>query len=286
MNGTNLSLPKKIAIFIIALLLMGEISARIARVADLPLYDANSTIGYIPKPNQHGAWLWKYDWAFNDKSMGVARPFSPGIPQSILLIGDSLVMGISNISQENRVGPQLEKATHRTVWPIGAFSWALQNEITYAYMHPEVTRNVSKIIIISNSEDYDHPSEWRSDATNPLKRPMLDLLFMAERKFRFSERPSSPWPVKKVENISEYFSTFVNNSPAPVEVFYYPNRAEMNTASPCGHHPQEIEAVTKGRWYCVASDPSWNKSLYQDGIHYTPEGAAVLARIIANHMEK
>lgn len=97
-------------LILLALLLGIELTVRATRVNDVPLYQADNRIGYIPVPNQTGAFLWTHRWTFNELSMGTAARFRPGLPGSILLVGDSLVLGGNPYRAEQRLGPQLAAA--------------------------------------------------------------------------------------------------------------------------------------------------------------------------------
>ena len=116
----------RIALAAVAALLLIELGLHASRVVDGPRYESNDRIGYIPKANQSGAFLWTNRWAFNELSMGTERPFRPSARTDILLIGDSIVYGGNPYRAEERLGPTLERVTKTTVWPIGAGSWSLQ----------------------------------------------------------------------------------------------------------------------------------------------------------------
>ena len=75
-----------------AALAIAEGSVRALGLVDLPLYDANAQIGYIPAANQQGSFLNKNDWQFNALHMG-APAFAPDPARDVLLVGDSLVYG-------------------------------------------------------------------------------------------------------------------------------------------------------------------------------------------------
>ncbi|MDB5694599.1 MAG: hypothetical protein JWN21_142 [Sphingomonas bacterium] len=93
------------AVLIVCLsLLTIEVIAQASRVTDVPLYRADRRIGYIPVPNQAGAFVWTNGWAFNDLSMGTPRRFVAGLPRRVLLIGDSIVLGGNPYSRARPAG--------------------------------------------------------------------------------------------------------------------------------------------------------------------------------------
>src|ERR1700754_881332 len=107
------------ALLTVAVLAVLEIYLRTSGVVDFPIYDVSSSLGYIPKPSQSGAFLDKNHWTFNDKSMG-AGPWNPDGHPNILLIGNSVIMGGNPYDQPQKIGPLLETALDNryAVWPI------------------------------------------------------------------------------------------------------------------------------------------------------------------------
>ena len=135
----------------------------------MPLYKADNQLGYIPAPNQSGAFLHSRQWRFNEYSMGSAA-FEPDPRRfNILLVGDSIVLGGNPLNQSDRLGPQLEKLSGWQVWPVSAGSWALQNELAYLRTHPDVLQRVDAVAIVSNSGDFGEPSSWASPVTRHIQ---------------------------------------------------------------------------------------------------------------------
>lgn len=66
-----------LALASVALFVVSEIAFRFTGVLDFPLFQPGPPYGYIPRPNQSGAFMRHNDWVFNERSMGTARPFSP-----------------------------------------------------------------------------------------------------------------------------------------------------------------------------------------------------------------
>jgi|SRR5450830_1296185 len=126
---------------------VGEIAVRALGAVDFPLYDADNTIGYIPKANQSGSFLNKNDWVFNDLHMGSGRQFAPSTKLDVLLVGDSIVLGGNPLRQSERLASQVEGGTDLAVWPISAGSWSLHNELTYLRQHTQVVRAVDAIVL-------------------------------------------------------------------------------------------------------------------------------------------
>jgi len=178
---------------LVSLLLLGEVAIQFFGLVEGPVYQANNQIGYIPAPNQTGAFMRSHTWRFNEYSMG-AGPFIPDSKRfNLLLVGDSLVLGGNPLAEPERLGPQLAKLTGWQVWPISAGSWAMQNELTYMRQHPAILEKMDAVVIVSNSADFDVPSSWASELTHPLHHPFPGLIYLA-RKYVFP--PSRPPQVK------------------------------------------------------------------------------------------
>jgi len=259
-----------------------ESFVRLSYISNIPYYNANNVIGYIPQPNQSGAFLWRNRWVFNDKSMGVAAPFKP-VRNAILLIGDSIVLGGNQLDQSQRIGVRLAAITGRTVWPISAGSWALQNELTYLRQHPEVVAGIDRIVILSNSEDFGPPSHWASPLTHPLHRPRSMALYALDRYIVKWTKPStSPaWIVPVRDNRRDFAALLAHGK--PVTVILYPTKAELQRDAPCDFAP-DWYVPPRSTGHCVSDIPGWGTAAYQDDIHPTAAGADRVAAFIAGVM--
>lgn len=259
-----------------------EIAVRASRVDDVPLYRADNHIGYIPAPNQSGAFIWTHRWAFNALSMGTDRPFTPHVPGSILLVGDSLVLGGNPYRAEDRLGPQLERVTGRRVWPIGAGSWALQNELQYLQDHPDVVAGVDRVVIVSNSGDFGSPSAWANELTHPRRRHWSSAWQLWLKYAWPSTIPAVPEALRvRPRNVQTQLNDLASRVRRPVIVMIYPNRAEEQNAARCGFAVPAMLRIPKVRIFCVKPARAWTASLYRDEIHPDADGMATLAHLIA-----
>lgn len=281
----------KVALAVAALLLLpaclAEIGARIAGIGDYPLYQASERLGYVPAPNQSGAFLRTRRWVFNEISMG-AGPFTPGPGCNLLLVGDSIVLGGNGFDQPQKLGPQLEQLIACRVWPISAGSWALLNELAYLDLHKaDVLPRVERIVFVSNSGDFGEPSVWSSEATHPTHRPVLLVPYVLWRYFLASEPPPSPdrggvdWEARWQAGLRDLVASF----PGQVSIVLYPDRSEERDQALRDKRllakTDELKAAGAAEILDVAGDRRWNASLYGDDIHPSPAGTAVLAAIIA-----
>ena len=57
-------------ILFILLFISSEVYLRYAGFASYPIYDVDAQIKYIPAANQHGSFLNRNAWFFNDRHMG------------------------------------------------------------------------------------------------------------------------------------------------------------------------------------------------------------------------
>lgn len=267
-----------------------ELAVRALGVTDFPLYDANTEIGYIPRPSQSGAFLHKNAWEFNSLSMG-AGPFKPAEGVNTLLIGDSVVLGGNPYRQDDRLGPTLQRESKNTIWPISAGSWSLRNELIYLRTHPDVLREINNFIFVLNSEDFQHASSWGCEITHPRTYP-ISAAYYAFQKYVHNFNPcTGVSPNLAVEDGDwkkevKDFIAHVNVQGKPVSFFLYPKKTETTDTS-LSISDLEIYAShlkqagnDKVRVFSVSRDPRWSNTFYRDGIHPTAEGTKILASII------
>jgi hypothetical protein len=277
-----------------ALALLGgaEAAARLSGVADVPLYVAGGELGYIPAPNQSGAFLRTRDWVFNELSMGTTR-FAPDPACNVLLVGDSIVLGGNPYRQADKLGPQLERRIACRVWPISAGSWALLNELIYLEMHhSDVVERVQQVVIVSNSGDFAEPSAWRSDLTHPRTRPLSAFLYGLRRyAFPPGEEPAPAVPQRDwTAEWRRRLGDLLARVAAPVAVVLYPDRSEQARPDSYEAHLGGPRAALRQAGVTtlveLGADPRWNGSLYRDDIHPTPAGTAILADVVADALAR
>lgn len=257
-----------------ALIVATEIAARLA--FDFPLYEADDRIGYWLKPDQHGAFLFTKDWAFNGDRLGVAEEFKPSSKLDVLLVGDSIVYGGNSFEQGEKLGPLLEAATGWQVWPAAAGSWALKNQLEFLDSKPHLVDGADVVVFVLNSGDFGPPSEWRSEYTHPRRKPLFYLPYLFLRYFGESEPESPPSAVSQYDETAKAWAAFVGQADKPVVVVAYANRSEA------GSHCEWVPAAffAAGDWSCF--DPSkLGGEPFADGIHLNPEAVPALARAVS-----
>lgn len=281
----------KVLLAVASVTVVSEVGIRIAGLADFPIYKADASIGYIPAPNQSGSFLRTNDWAFNERSMGTSRPYSPGPGIDILLVGDSIVFGGNPYKQVDKLGPQLEKASSATVWPISAGSWALQNELQYIRDNPDLFLSIDKVVFVLNSADMGAPSYWGSDLTHPRSHP-TSALFNLLSKYVFSRfAGSSEETVRQLRvmprDVISDLKSFSVAWGRSFDVILYPNRLERADPAAWNASMQPvIEALERAdipamKVHSRLVIDAFEDSDYRDGIHPTPQAMGKLANLIA-----
>jgi hypothetical protein len=276
----------RVAAAFAVVLVLAEVLVQLSGAVNVPVYEANNQIGYIPAPNQSGSFLHTNDYRFNEYSMG-AGPFKPDAARfNLLLIGDSIVLGGNPLSEPERLGPQLEKLTGWQVWPISAGSWALQNELTYMRQHPDIVQKMDAVLIFSNSGDFDEPSSWSSGLTHPRSHPFPGLLFMV-KKYVIGVQPQLVPAELKVAtrdwhtDLHDFSVTFKK----PIYLFMYPDINEIQDKSllqtRLNSRIPEIQATLEKNAvvFKVSDHPQRGVPNYRDGIHPSGTGNAELAKI-------
>jgi hypothetical protein len=286
-----------LVLFLVACLL-GEMLMRVFGMIDFPIYHTDDQIGYIPEPGQQGEFLHKNRWVINDRSMGTGR-WEPNVDRDILLIGDSIVWGGNMLSQAQKLGPLLEKRMLGwRVWPISAGSWSAANEVIYLDRNPDVQIEGDVLVWILNTGDFDVPSKWASDETHPRHHPASALLYLSQKYVLPRFFPSTV-PGKPVEIVPATESAFrdklaqlrAQNPNREMLFLVYPRQDELK---PAGEWAEAFyqEFLTRlhedlgaeAKVVEVREDERWNANLYRDSIHPSPPGNAVLADIIAGHL--
>lgn len=269
----------------------GELITRALGMIDLPIYDANSLIGYIPASNQQGSFLNSHDWQFNELHMGAVK-FAPSRTTDILLIGDSIVHGGNPLSQSDRLGPQLQKATSKVIWPISAGSWSLRNELSYLRLNPDVLKQIDSIIFVLNSGDFTEASSWKCELTHPRKQPTSALWYILN-KYVYSFECCDQIPLGlevPPGNVWDELADLVKSTQLKPLYIIYPTKTEtLNTnlrIQKFAANSEKLSSIGNRTLFFVAEGTRWSAEFYRDDIHPTAEGNAVLANIIKDAIQK
>jgi len=270
-----------------------EAAFRICGAIDFPIYETDTSIGYIPKTNQSGSFLRKNEWYFNELNMGAGQ-FTPGPWVDTLLIGDSVVLGGNPITQEDRLGAALQRAAGGRVWPISAGSWAIRNELTYLRTHRAVIAKIDRIVFIINSGDlHDRKSQWTCDANHPRKKPTVALWYLLEKYFLHLKECAPPLDAAEHQSVIwrqefEAFMRWPETLGKPIYVVVHLAVNELSAPSTQASAEATIMKPLKDyknlRFIIPSHSKKWGQHLYRDAIHLNTDGNRVLANIIQAHL--
>lgn len=294
-----------LCIIILLILCIIEVGAREFGLTDFPIYDVRSEIGYIPQPNQSGAFLNKNVWAFNDRSMGVGHHWSPQNHRNVLLIGNSIVMGGNHYTQDDKLGPLIQKeiGPSYTIWPIAAGGWTNANELVYLNQNPDVVEAAQFFVWEYMAGGLSMVAPWRGDYVWPQNRPLwagfyLFRRFLVPRLFHVNADELPPTGALDAIELRRFADVIARMSLAtgrrtPGILLLYPTKANYKLALTSGEWLPERAALASLAQQQhllivdVARDPEWNAALYQDdGVHPTVPGNIVLSHIVAHAIQK
>jgi hypothetical protein len=272
-------------------LLTAEVAVRAAGMVDLPIFDADASIGYIPASNQHGSFLNKNEWAINSRHMG-AEAFMPDPASNTLLIGDSIVWGGNPYARSERLGAQLQSMVKGKVWPVAAGSWQLQNELTYLNSNSDVVDKIDTIAFVLNSGDLGAASSWGCTTSHPRQKPTVALWYLAKKHLLSWPCEGTPPELKvTLRDPVPMLKDFLSAHPSKrVVIFLYPDLPEAADEALMRKRLEPMAPILAGAGVkeivFVGRDERWKgrPQLYKDGIHPSPEGMQVLASIIASRL--
>ncbi|GGX14328.1 hypothetical protein GCM10007242_20920 [Pigmentiphaga litoralis] len=274
------------------LLIVAEIATRQLGLLDFPLYEANADIGYVPKPNQQGAFLNKNDWQFNSRSMG-APEFEPGPGPNVLLVGDSIVDGGNPYRQQERLGPLTQKALAPSgvkVWPIAAGSWSLRNELKWLQRNPDVVDRVDEVVFLLGSNDFGDASSWSCEFSHPRSHPTSSLWFLFNKYVYRLEPCGTPPDALKVPQgdvhaeLERFMSAFGKKTTVVLYATAEESRNPAERARSFEPARQLLRSVGVRDPVVIADDARWSPDCYKDSVHPKPSAMPVLADILAPHI--
>ena len=294
---------------LLVVFVLSEVGVRVIGLGNFPLYETDSLIGYIPAPRQSGKFLIRNDWVFNDRSMGVKESFQGSDKTDLLVIGDSLVLGGNPYRQEEKLGPQLQNhlGNGYKIWPIGAPSWGFLNEKEYIDRHPEVLSQVDEIVWIFNSGDFQNRSQWWTDSTHPRAKPLC-LSYYVLNKYLLEGKLKHSYPTllfwvkppavpsvnpidEQLDNVSKQLQAMNGGHFKRKVVVFYPNKFEEGSSEKDIYQSlsdQLEERANKEGWRFLDLRKcfEWKTKYYRDEIHPTAEGYEIMAKEVAEALEK
>lgn len=294
---------------VLGVVLAVEAAVRLSGMLDFPLYLADPELGYLIAPGQHGNFLHRHRWEFNEISLGTG-PFRPEGRRNVLLLGDSLVLGGNPLNQSDRLGPTLERKLGApwAVWPSGAQSWSAANEATYLRRSPQVVDRAEWLVWVLNNGDFQGRSVWRSDLLNPRHRPLWGGLYVFEKYVwmgKLEMRLPSGFPLlvpvdpetflprdRLFPDFQEFVRGLRRDRPGlHVCIVWYPEVAELHppTGDFFPRMSDRLRAFASEAgvsFVDLAQESGWSAADYRDMIHPSPAGSAAFARIVGAVLEK
>jgi hypothetical protein len=297
----NKEIPK-IIVYAILFLIVAEGSVRMMGLADVPIYLKDPDIGYIQQPNQSGSFLNRNAWHFNELCMNAGK-FIPDRKVEVLLTGDSVVYGGNPITDDDRLGHQLELQSGAwAVWPVSVGGWSALNAMGYLKHYDPLFRYMKVLIWEINTGDFQKLETLQSSVEFPLEKPRF-VLWYGFRKYIWGKYVEPkiqlwwPWKPKNIPPMDAHFDEVFNylhdlhaRYPNLVRVIvWYPNQNDLSK------NPTKlwISLTDRMRNACakdhiilieVARDPRWTSKDYRDFIHPNAKGNKLLANVILTQL--
>ncbi len=292
-----------------ALLALVEVYARfVMGLGDPPLWIEDREIEYLPQPStsyrRFGNRI-SYN-AYSMRSRDFPRSKSDPAEVRVLVVGDSIVHGGSNMDQDALATTLLEKRLSDelgrpvVVGNISAGSWGPPNFL--AYLRRFGLLEADEVAFVVNSRDYaDAPTFEPLDASRPQRKPRFALQELYEKyipryvkrraKSFQASRAISPLEVKECLDALREVIRMARASGASVILAQYLKRSELESEPEIGYHEiarvakeSGIEPVQLGAAFAQAmeagSDP------YRDGNHPNERGQQIIAEWLFDPIRK
>jgi hypothetical protein len=282
------------------ILICSEVGLRLAGTGSYPLYDVDDEIKYIPSADQHGNYLNRYAWHFNNRHMASSFEWSAEQHPNLLLLGNSIVLGGATSGDEEKLGARLEEALkgQYRVWPVAAGGWSNINEMAYLDRNADVWRNADAVVIEFMQGGLSVPTLWAGYDVAPDRKPWLLTAYVLRQYWRSllaKRRPPEygalPFTRPTDKNQLARFKALVTSigKDRKLVIFLYPTGANLrnklawqNMIAPI----VELCRVTAARCLDIAQAPEWKESAYfSDGVHQTAEGTKILASLLARAVD-
>lgn len=285
-----------------AFFVLTEAAVRQAGLVDFPTYTRSEQFGYAPNANQTGRFLGRNQWVFNDRGLGVERPWQPNERQNILLIGNSIILGGNLYDQKDKVAQQLQARLGAgcTVWPVAAGGWSTINEMRFLEHHPDLIAATDFFVWEYMPGQMGRVNPWTREVTHPTERPLWATGHLLRKALqeRFGAPPLMALPT--VDQVAKHYVEFdglvarlsaaSQRSPAGI-IFLYPDRNQLANARRGVEwisdraQVESLAAAHQIKLVDIARFPQWTDALYKDGVHPTAEGNAVLAAILGDAVQ-
>ncbi len=281
-------------------LICSEVGLRLAGAGSYPLYDIGDEIKYIPSADQHGSYLNRFAWHFNNRHMASSSDWSEGKHPNLLLVGNSIVLGGATSGYEENVGARLENDLNGRyhVWPVAAGGWTNINEMAYLDRNADVLRNADAVIIEFMQGGLGIPAPWPGYDVFPNERPWLLTAYILRQYWRTRldqtksrDFGSLPYTGEPDENQLERFKALAASiaMDRKLVIFLYPTVANLRNRSEWQRAIAPIMKLcraTAAKCVDIAQAPGWNESAYfSDGVHQKADGTKILASLLARAVD-
>lgn len=272
---------KNIFIFIVIIFVLAETAARSLGVANDPLREANNITGYIPEASQSGRFIFN-DWTINSMHMISSAEFNTR-GDEVLLVGDSIVFGGMRLSQQQRVGEQLDTMLgNETVYSIADGGWGFKNGLNFIEQNIEEIQGTETIIFVLNNADFSAPSSWRCMYDNPVERPFLHFWFFIRSVFFPACLDETPAGLvvpdyNYLEKLQLIHDTLVATR---IIIFLYQDKYEFMSDTSLKSQLDDGVFIYGEVFELIDYSDMWDANYYIDNIHPSAEGAAALAGIL------
>jgi len=147
----------KYSFVLVVLLVLTEIGLRLFMdIGEKPLYEQNDQFEYALKANQD---LTRFHHHYQTNALGMrSKPINPKDKKRVLLFGDSVLNGGTDMDQEETIPYILEKALEAYfkdsigVYAASAGSWGVEN--AYRFLETKIDFEFDMICLVFSSHDY------------------------------------------------------------------------------------------------------------------------------------
>ncbi|MEJ0092674.1 MAG: hypothetical protein WDN46_04330 [Methylocella sp.] len=240
-------------------------------------------------------------WVFNDRHMGNAVNWNPDKHSSILLLGNSIVLGGNTYDQADKLGPQLQAVlgAEYAVWSAAAGGWTDVNEMNYLDENKDVLQNSDVVIVEYMAGGLSEIAKWPGYYVFPDHNPPILTSYIFTKhvlprligNIVLNESGSLPPTGEADPRQLKRFASVISNMAATREVliFLYPTKTLfLNKPAWTAATADIIEMCRSLAIQCidVAADDRWTADLYaSDATHPKAKGNKVLASILASGVE-
>lgn len=269
-------------------------------LGEKPLYYENSNFEYAPQPNQNVS---RFHNQYITNSYGMrSAEINKKDKKRILLFGDSVLNGGSDIDQTNVLNVVLDKmikdsiSDDISVYAISAGSWGVDN--AYQFLLNEIDFKVDVIGLVLSSHDYidnmHHQKVVGVQPAWPNEKPLLattDLIMngilpkiynlLGNDKYDYLKDFTNYSPTHGVDRFNEYCEL---NS-IPFFIYFHPDISELenNDYNSKGIEFQKI--INQNKVILLDGIDVANKEGYIDNIHLNESGHKKIALALFNYLK-